>query len=109
LVEESVLQRVLAAALRNGGEFAEVYVEDRRTSGARLDDGKIEEFTAGRAVWDRRRLGSQETAVVTAQLGDGDRTPARTSRLILEPVSLQELVRYAAGRKPDEVQWTATA
>jgi TldD protein len=48
VVEESVLQRVLAAALRTGGEFAEVYVEDRRTSGARLDDGKIEEFTAGR-------------------------------------------------------------
>jgi len=48
VVEESVLQRVLAAALRNGGEFAEIYVEDRRNSGARLDDGKIEEFTAGR-------------------------------------------------------------
>jgi TldD protein len=49
VVEESVLQRVLTAALGGGGEFAEVYVEDRRTSGARLDDGKIEEFTAGRA------------------------------------------------------------
>ena len=69
----------------------------------------VEEFTTGRAVWDRRRLGSQETAVVTGQLGDGDRTPARTSRLILEPVSLQELVRYAVGRKPDEVQWKAIA
>ena len=49
MVEESVLQRVLTAALAGGGEFAEVYVEDRRSSGARLDDGKIEEFTAGRA------------------------------------------------------------
>src|SRR5581483_763861 len=49
VVEESVLQRVLGAALRSGGEFAEVYVEDRRNAGARLDDGKIEEFTAGRA------------------------------------------------------------
>ncbi|MGH9009750.1 MAG: PmbA/TldA family metallopeptidase, partial [Acidimicrobiia bacterium] len=49
MVDESVLQRVLSAALGGGGEFAEVYVEDRRTSGARLDDGKIEEFTAGRA------------------------------------------------------------
>ena len=48
MVEESVLQRVLTAALRSGGEFAEVYVEDRRNAGARLDDGKIEEFTAGR-------------------------------------------------------------
>ena len=48
MVEESVLQRVLAAALRTGGEFAEVFVEDRRNAGARLDDGRIEEFTAGR-------------------------------------------------------------
>jgi TldD protein len=48
VVEESVLSRVLSAALRTGGEFAEVYVEDRRSSGARLDDGRIEEFTAGR-------------------------------------------------------------
>ncbi len=48
MIEESVLQRVLAAALRTGGEFAEVFVEDRRNAGARLDDGRIEEFTAGR-------------------------------------------------------------
>ena len=48
MVEESVLQRVLSAALRTGGEFAEVFVEDRRNAGARLDDGRIEEFTAGR-------------------------------------------------------------
>jgi TldD protein len=48
VVEESVLQRVLCAALRTGGEFAEVFVEDRRNAGARLDDGRIEEFTAGR-------------------------------------------------------------
>ncbi|MGH8973254.1 MAG: TldD/PmbA family protein [Acidimicrobiia bacterium] len=48
MVEESVLQRVLAAALGTGGEFAEVFVEDRRNAGARLDDGRIEEFTAGR-------------------------------------------------------------
>jgi TldD protein len=48
VVEESVLQRVLSAALRTGGEFAEVYVEDRRSSSARLDDRRIEEFTAGR-------------------------------------------------------------
>ena len=48
MVEESVLQRVLSTALRTGGEFAEVFVEDRRSSGARLDDGRVEEFTAGR-------------------------------------------------------------
>jgi TldD protein len=48
LIEESVLSRTLATALRHGGDFAEVFAEDRRTAGARLDDGKVEEFVSGR-------------------------------------------------------------
>ena len=47
MIEEAVVQRVLGAALRSGGEFAEVFAEDRRSSSARLDDGKIEELTSG--------------------------------------------------------------
>jgi TldD protein len=48
VIDQSVLQRVLSSALRSGGEFAEVFVEDRRSSGGRLDDGKVEELTSGR-------------------------------------------------------------
>lgn len=48
MIEEAVLARTLGSALRHGGEFAEVFVEDRRTAGARLDDGKVEEFVSGR-------------------------------------------------------------
>jgi len=48
MIEESVLQRVLGTALRSGGEFAEVFAEDKRSSSARLDDGKVEELTSGR-------------------------------------------------------------
>jgi TldD protein len=48
LIEEAVLQRTLQTALRHGGDFAEVFAEDRRTATARLDDGKIEEFVSGR-------------------------------------------------------------
>jgi TldD protein len=47
MIEEAVLQRVLGAALRSGGEFAEVFAEDKRSSSARLDDGKVEELTSG--------------------------------------------------------------
>ena len=47
MIEESVLQRVLGSALRSGGEFAEVFAEDKRSSSARLDDGKVEELTSG--------------------------------------------------------------
>jgi len=34
--------------LRTGGDFAEVFAEDRKSSSALLDDGKIEELTSGR-------------------------------------------------------------
>src|SRR3954468_5690729 len=47
MIEEPVLQRVLGAALRSGGEFAEVFAEDKRNSSARLDDGRVEELTSG--------------------------------------------------------------
>jgi TldD protein len=48
LIEEAVLQRTLQSALRHGGDFAEVFAEDRRVASARLDDGKVEEFVSGR-------------------------------------------------------------
>jgi TldD protein len=48
LIEEPVVQRVLGEALRHGGDFAEVFAEDRRSSSAVLDDGRIEELTSGR-------------------------------------------------------------
>jgi len=43
-----VLERVLAAAVRTGAEFAEVYAEDKRSTSAGLDDGRVEQVTSGR-------------------------------------------------------------
>jgi TldD protein len=48
VLESSVIQRVLGAALRTGGDFAEIFVEDKRSSSARLDDGRVEELSSGR-------------------------------------------------------------
>ena len=48
MIEEAVVDRVLGAALRTGGEFAEVFAEDKRSSSARLDDGRVEELGSGR-------------------------------------------------------------
>jgi len=48
LIDEGILSRTLQAALRRGGDFAEVFAEDRRTSSARLDDRRIEELVTGR-------------------------------------------------------------
>lgn len=49
LIETDVLERTLTAALRSGGDFAEVFAEDRATSNARLDDGRVEELVSGRS------------------------------------------------------------
>ncbi len=38
---------VLARALRRGGDFAEVFAEDRSSLSLRLDDGKVEEVSSG--------------------------------------------------------------
>ena len=48
MIEEAVLERTLHTALRDGGDFAEVFAEDRRVATARLDDAKIEELVSGR-------------------------------------------------------------
>lgn len=48
MIDEAVIDSVLGAALRKGGEFAEIFAEDRRASGARLDDGRVEDLSSGR-------------------------------------------------------------
>jgi TldD protein len=34
--------------MRTGGEFAEVFAEDRRATAAGLDDGRVEQLQSGR-------------------------------------------------------------
>ncbi len=48
MIDHDVLQATLDHALRSGGEFAEVYAEDRRSSSGRFDDGRVEELVSGR-------------------------------------------------------------
>ncbi len=48
MLDPSLVQSTLTAALRTGGDFAEVFVEDRGSLGALLDDGRVEELTSSR-------------------------------------------------------------
>jgi len=48
VIETPVLTRVIGAALRTGGDFAEVFAEEKRSTSAVLDDGRIEELSSGR-------------------------------------------------------------
>lgn len=58
LIEESVLRKVLAAALATGARFAEVFAERRFSRSVRLEDRRVEELSGGidlgagvRVVW----------------------------------------------------------
>jgi TldD protein len=48
MIEQDVLERVLGVAMGSGGEFAEVYAEDKRSTSAGLDDGRVEQVNSGR-------------------------------------------------------------
>lgn len=54
--DRGLLQATIARALRRGGEFAEVYVEDRESLGLRLEDGRIEQASGGRELGAAVRL-----------------------------------------------------
>jgi TldD protein len=48
LLDDTVIERVIAAGLERGADFAEVFAEEKRSSSALLDDGRVEELTSGR-------------------------------------------------------------
>ena len=80
--DSDLLDATLHAALRGGGDFAEVFVEDRRSSRATFDDGKVEELVSGRlrGAGIRVRSGASIGFAHTADLtGPGLRAAAETA------------------------------
>lgn len=59
-IDRGLLEQTMARALRRGGDFAEVYVEDREGLGLRLEDGRIEQTSGGRESGAAVRLLSGE-------------------------------------------------
>jgi TldD protein len=47
MLAPDLAEEVLRTARRRGGDFAEVFAEERTTTSIRLDDGKVEELTTG--------------------------------------------------------------
>ena len=107
MIEESVLERVLSSAMRGGAEFAEVYAEDKRSSSAFLDDGKVEQVTSGRDrgagirvvsgettgyahtadLTETGLLAAAEAAAAAARSGGGGAKVVALSRRDVRPVS----------------------
>jgi ABC-2 type transport system ATP-binding protein len=69
----------------------------------------VAEFTAGRSVWNRRRIASQASAVVAGTLDETDRARAAALHLSLEPLTLQQVVVQAAGAPADSQQERTSA
>ena len=88
MIETDVLRSTLEHALRDGGDFAEVFVEDRRSSSARFDDGRVEELVSGPRP--RRRASAS-----CAATPPGSRTPPTSRR-----TGLLAAAEAAAGRGP---------
>ena len=116
MIDQDVLGRVLTAATKRGADFAEVFAEDKRSTSAALDDGRIEQVTSGRDrgvgirvvrgdttgfahtadLSEAGLLAAAESAAAAAsQGGGGVRTVALTRR---EVASVNTVERY-----PDEV------
>jgi TldD protein len=73
IVDEAILSRTIDAALKTGGEFAEVFVEDRRSTSASLDDGRVEQVSSGRSRGAGVRVVSGDTTgfAHTTDLSEG--------------------------------------
>ncbi len=116
LVEADVLAKVLAKGRSTGAEFAEIYIEDKRSTSASLDDGKVEQVTSGRDrgagirvvagettgfahtsdLSERGLLAAALAAAEAAKQGDGEVHKIALRPLLRHPVNT---VRIA----PDEV------
>jgi TldD protein len=116
MIDHDVLTRVLGAAVKGGAEFAEIFAEDKRSTSAGLDDGRIEQVTSGRDrgagirvvkgdttgfahTADLSEAGllaaAQSAAAAASQGGGGVRTIALTR---VEPTKVNTIERY-----PDDV------
>jgi ABC-2 type transport system ATP-binding protein len=67
----------------------------------------VDEFAAGRAVWDRRRVASRASVVVAGSLDEADRLQAASLHLDLAPLTLQQLVVQAAQPADDRERTSA--
>ena len=130
LIDESLAQATLKAALRRGGDFAEVFVEDRRSSSTRLDDGKVDAVASGRdrgagvrvVVGDATGFAhtsdlteaglarAAETAAAAARAGGGAMEPAQLSRVdvaspydvVIEPAGVPRQRKVELLQRGDE-------
>jgi TldD protein len=116
----ALVESLLARALRSGGEFAELFVEDRRSLSVRLEDGRIEDVSSGADRGASIRLVRGETTSfgyadsldepalvaladrLSASMSEAPSLPASLGVVILAPIR-------AVRRDPESVDTAAKA
>lgn len=114
MIQESVAREVLAKATSTGGDFAEIFLEDRVNHSLRLRSGKIDAVSTGRlhgagvrvfdgtrAIYvhtnDTSREGLLRTAETAAAAIRSDRAPAVIADLALRSVARPDTIRLWPG------------
>ncbi len=110
LLDDAIVRRVVAEGLTRGADFAELFVEEKRSSSAMLDDGRVEELTSGRdrGAGVRVVVGESTGFAHTSDLSESGllaaaRTAAAAARGAGSGTSVVELERVESAR-PNVVQ-----
>jgi TldD protein len=96
VIDPDLAEAVLADALAAGGDFADIFAEDRRSNVTRLDDGRVEEFVTGR----------ERGAGIRVQAGD---TTGFAHTADLSEAGLRTAARQAAAAARSKTSGTAIA
>jgi ABC-2 type transport system ATP-binding protein len=106
LIDEAagLLERVVV--MDQGRVVLDAPVDDLRGAAATVSGPvlAVNDFTAGRRLWERREAGSQASVVMAGPLDEADQARARSLRLNLTPLSLQQLVTHAAARPAEDTR-----
>jgi ABC-2 type transport system ATP-binding protein len=99
LIDEAADLLEQVVLLDHGRVILDAAADDVRGSATTVSGSSaaVEEFITGRRTWDRRRIASQESAVVAGALDERDCARARELHLQLESLSLQQVMVHAAG------------
>ena len=85
MLSEESIRRVLGAALSGGGDLAELFVDDRTSSGLQLEDSRIEDVSSG------------VDAGAGIRLITGDRVAYAYTNVLEEPALLEAAAAVRAG------------
>ncbi len=97
MLDENLISKVIQSALARGGDFAEIFVEEKSNFSASLDDSLIEELTSGtsRGAGIRVRFGETTGFAHTADLSESSLIKAAQAAASLARNSTQRVAQVA--------------